>query len=342
MVLRVRSPKILSPAIIIALATTAVSLTGCAATDPMNALQPLGEVARMEVNLFNLIFAIAVVVFVFVEGLLIYAVVRYRQRPNDGMPHQTHGHTTLEIIWTVIPAAILIALAVPTVTTIASATAIPTGPDVINVKVVGHQWWWEFDYPGLGVVTSDELHIPTGARVELDVESADVIHSFWVPQLGGKVQAIPNQHNHSWIEADQAGTYHGQCYQLCGSSHANMRFIVVAQSKADFDKWVQDQKSVPAKPTDPEALKGYQIFTTNACVGCHTIEGTPAQAKIGPNLTHIGSHLTLAGATLQNNPNDLALWLHDPPGVKPGSIMPNLHLTNDQIQALSAYLESLK
>jgi len=344
MVLRVRSPRGLSLATMAAFATTALFLTGCAATDPMNALQPFGEAARMEVNLFNLIFAIAAVVFVLVEALLIYAVFRYRSRPNDGIPHQTHGHNTLEIVWTIIPTAILIALAVPTVTTIADATAIPTGPDVINVKVVGHQWWWEFDYtdPNLGIVTSDELHIPTGTKVELDIESADVIHSFWVPQLGGKVQAIPNQHNHSWIEADQARTYNAQCYQLCGSSHANMRFIVVAESKADFDKWVQAEKAPAAKPTAGDAQKGEQVFMTGACIGCHTINGTNAQGKIGPNLTHIGSHQTLAGATLQNNPTDLALWLHDPPGVKPGSIMPNLGLTDDQIKSLSAYLESLK
>jgi cytochrome c oxidase subunit 2 len=341
---RVRSPKGRPLAIGLGLTLVGSLVSACASTDPQNALIPAGPVAQMEVNLFNFIFVIAIAVFVVVEGILVYTVLRYRRRPDDRMPTQTHGNTALEVTWTIIPVIILAIIAVPTVTTIASATNLTPAPGQpsMNVKVVGHQWWWEFDYPTQGIVTADELHIPVGTRIDLDIESADVIHSFWVPRLGGKVQAIPNQHNSSWIEADQIGTYHAQCYQLCGLSHANMRFIVVVQSQADFNAWVKDQTTAPGKPPTAEALKGQQVFTTGACVGCHTIQGTIAKGTIGPDLTHIGSHETLAGATLANDPKDMAMWLHDPPGVIPGSIMPNLHLTTDQITALSAYLESLK
>lgn len=335
------APRITVPLTIPLLVLAALLTAGCT-PGPQDALAPVGPVGAMESGLYNLIFGIAVVVFVIVEGLLIYAVLRYRQRPGDGIPVQVHGNTKLEIAWTIIPVLILVGVAIPTLTTIASAAGTPPGRDVLNVKVIGHQWWWEFQYPDQNVVTADELHIPIGTKVALTVVSADVIHSFWVPKLGGKLQAIPNRVNTMWFEADQAGTYHGQCYQLCGTSHANMRFIVVAESKADFAKWIADQQANAVTPSGGEAAKGAQVFATGPCVGCHTIRGTNAKAKIGPDLTHFGSRQTIAGAILENNPKNLAMWLHDPPAVKPGSLMPNYHLTNDQVNALVAYLESLK
>ncbi|HLZ09003.1 MAG TPA: cytochrome c oxidase subunit II [Chloroflexota bacterium] len=319
-----------------------VLLTGCASSAPGNALVTKGPAAEMEAALYVLIFWIAVAVFVVVEAILIWTAIRFRRRANDGIPAQTHGHTGLEIGWTIIPFLILAYIAIPTLTTISSATAAPTGPDVIKVKVIGHQWWWEFQYPDLGIVTSDELHIPVGQKISLDVGTADVIHSFWVPKLGGKIQAIPNQKNTTWIQADEAGTYPAQCFQLCGLSHANMRFIVVAETKDAFQAWAKNQAAPAAQPVSPDAQAGGKVFAGGACIGCHTINGTAAAGKVGPNLTHIGSHLTLAGATLTNNPEQLAVWLHNPPGVKPGSIMPNLNLTDDQVKSLVAYLEELK
>ena len=313
---------------------------GCE-SGPQDALLPAGPVAAMEVDLYNLIFWIAVGVFIIVEAILLYALFRYRRQGGDGIPAQVHGNTKLELTWTIIPILILAGVAVPTLSTIASAATPPTDAGV-KVKVVGHQWWWEFDYPDLEVVTADELHIPVGTKIALTEESADVIHSFWVPRLGGKVQVIPNRVNESWIQADAPGEYFGQCFQLCGTSHANMRFRVIAQSKADFDAWVKAQKVVPTTPTSGDAAKGAQVFASGPCVGCHTIEGTAAKAKIGPDLTHFGSRSTLAGAIMENNPKNLAMWLKDPPGVKPGSLMPNYHLTDDQVNALVAYLESLK
>ncbi len=322
-------------------ALAALLIAGCT-PGPQDALAPVGPVGVMESNLYNLIFWIAVVVFVIVEGLLLFTVIRYRRRPNDGIPAQVHGNTTLEITWTIIPVLILIAIAVPTLTTIAAAAGTTPSQDSLNVKVVGHQWWWEFDYPDLGVVTADELHIPVGTKVNLTIETADVIHSFWVPKLGGKIQAIPRRSNTMWFQADQPGEYYGQCYQLCGTSHANMRFRVLADSRADFDKWVANQKAVPTAPTDPQVQKGAEVFANGPCVGCHTIAGTKAQAKIGPDLTHFGSRRTLAGAMLENTPENVAKWLKDPPAIKPGSLMPNYHLSDDQVSSLVAYLESLK
>lgn len=318
----------------------ALLIAGCT-PGPQDALNPVGPVGLMEASLYNLIFWIAVGVFVVVEGLLLYTIVRYRRRSANGVPAQTHGNTKLEITWTLIPVLILVGIAVPTLTTIASA-ATPPSANSLKVRVVGHQWWWEFDYPDLGIVTADELHVPIGTPIAVTVESADVVHSFWIPRLGGKMQAIPNRQNEAWFQADAPGEYYGQCYQLCGTSHANMRFRVFAESKADFDRWVQQQKAVPPTPAAGDAAKGAQVFATGPCVGCHAIAGTAAKAKIGPDLTHFGSRRTIAGALLENNPKNLAMWLKDPPAVKPGSLMPNYHLTDEQVNALVAYLESLK
>lgn len=340
MALGVRTPKKLAFATGLILFVIIPLITGCANADPGNTASPAGPVARIEVDLYNLIFWMAIGVFIVVGGLLLWTVVRYRRRRADYMPAQTHGSTPLEITWTIIPFIILAIIAVPTLSSIASATEVPTGPNVVRVKVIGHQWWWEFQYPDLNVITSDELHIPVGSKIALDIGSADVIHSFWVPRLGGKIQAIPNQQDTTWIQADELGTYTAQCYQLCGTSHANMRFIVVSESKADFDTWVKGQ-STPAVVA-AGAEKGAQIFASSACVGCHTITGTAAAGKVGPNLTHIGSHRTIAGAIMLNDPEHLAMWLHDPPGMKPGSIMPNLGLTDDQVSSLVTYLDSLK
>jgi cytochrome c oxidase subunit 2 len=341
MVFGVRTPKRLTLATALILLITLL-LTGCATSAPGNALVTAGPVAEMEAVLYNLIFWIAVGVFVVVEAILISTVIRFRRRKNDGIPAQIHGSTGLEIGWTIVPFVILAFIAVPTLSTITTATAAPTGPDVVHVKAIGHQWWWEFQYPDLGIVTSDELHIPVGQKIALQVESADVIHSFWVPKLGGKVQAIPNQHNTSWIEADQPGNYQAQCYQLCGISHANMRFIVVAESKDAFAAWSKNQIAPAVTPVSAAGQKGAQVFATGACIGCHTITGTAAAGKVGPNLTHIGSHQTLAGAIMPNDPEHLAMWLHNPPGIKPGSIMPNLGLTDDQVTSLVAYIGELK
>ena len=212
----------------------------------------------------------------------------------------------------------------------------------MDVDVIGHQFWWEFNYPNANVVTANELHLPVGQTVNLVLKSDDVIHSFWIPALGGKRDAFPGHTNYIWMTPDSAGTFPGQCYQLCGYSHANMRERAIIQTQAEFDTWVQQQQQpaqVPA-PGSPEA-EGNQVFQQKGCAGCHTIQGI-SDGNVGPNLTHLASRETIAGSVLENNAQDLRTWLHDPPAVKPGSIMPNLGLSDHELDVLVAYLQSLR
>ncbi len=212
----------------------------------------------------------------------------------------------------------------------------------MTVKVIGHQFWWEYQYPDLGITTATELVIPTDKVVNLELSSVDVIHSFWVPQLNGKTDAFPNHVNVTWIQANTPGAYYGQCAELCGAGHANMRVVVVAKTQEEFDQWVKQQQAGPVEPTEALAQQGQQILSAGACIGCHTISGTAANGKTGPNLTHAGSRAWIAGGMLNNTEGNLRRWLANPPAVKPGSIMPNLNLTKTEIDALTAYLQSLK
>jgi cytochrome c oxidase subunit 2 len=210
----------------------------------------------------------------------------------------------------------------------------------LSVEVIGHQWWWEIRYPELGITTANELHLPVGRPVSLSLKSADVIHSFWVPRLGGKRDLVGGKVNHLVFTVDEPGEYPGQCAEFCGASHANMRLTVIAQSPADFEAWTKRLTATPIPPSG-EAAKGHQAFLATGCVACHAIQGVAA-GVVGPNLTHVGSRKTLAGGILKNNPEDLARWLRNPPGVKPGALMPKLPLSDDQVAALVAYLGSLR
>jgi cytochrome c oxidase subunit 2 len=210
------------------------------------------------------------------------------------------------------------------------------------IKVIAHQWWWEFQYPELGIVTANELHIPMGQPVVVELNSDNVIHSFWIPQLAGKTDVVPGQTNSMWFQADRVGVYRGQCAELCGTQHANMNFVVVAQPTEDFNQWAEWQKT-PAVQTTSQTAAGEQVFmTTGACLGCHTVNGTDAKGVNGPNLTHIGSRQTLAGGALPNTPENLAHWLTNPQAVKPGNKMLISRLSQDDIAALVQYLSSLK
>jgi cytochrome c oxidase subunit 2 len=263
------------------------------------------------------------------------------------LPAQVAGSHPLEIAWTLAPAVVLAVVLVISLQTLRTvgyqpsdpAGSRPPGPS-LHVTVVGHQWWWEFDYPNLGIVTANEMHVPVGTVVDLDVESADVIHSYWTPQLGGKIDAIPGTVNHTWFEATQTGTYHGQCAEFCGVEHAGMQLNVIVESSDQFQAWVQGQQAPVAAMTG-EAARGEQIFLNGACIGCHTINGTQAQGKVGPNLTHFAIRQYFAGETVLNTPGNMARWLANPQDVKPGNLMPDLHLSQDQINALVAFIENL-
>ena len=317
----------------------ALPLAGCSSTQSI--LEPATTNAREITGLFYTIFYVALAIFIVVEGLLVYFVIRYQRRAGDRLPEQIHGNTPVEIAWTLAPALVLAVVFVLTVRTMSSVdiTAQPAG--TVNVRVIGHQWWWEYQYPDLNIITANDLHVPVGEVVQLTLESDNVIHSFWVPQLTGKTDVVPGHQNHTWLRAETAGEYHGQCAEFCGAQHAHMLFQVIAQPRAEFDAWVQQQQTPPVA-LGADAARGADVFAKGACIGCHTIQGTKGQGKVGPNLTHFGSRLTVGAGVLSNTPENLALWLKNPQAVKPENDMPNLGLSDADIRSLVAYLESLK
>ena len=353
-----------------------VVAAACAPNATQSALEPKGPYAQEVTNLFVPVFWVAAAIFFIVEGVLLLFVIRYRHRKNrTRIPPQVHGNTRLEVAWTILPTLILVGVAVPTIATLWDLAAEPQG-DVLQVSVLGHQWWWEFDYPDQQIITADELHIPTGRPVYLTLCAAgvgyqqqlapsecqpgppegaqpaavgnSVIHSFWVPELAGTTDVIPNQTNHMTIQADEPGVYEGQCKEFCGLSHAYMKFEVVAHTPEDFDAWVAQQQQ-PAELPAPgtEAAAGVDLFLST-CTGCHAIDGlvdangNPVAANGGPNLTHFESRQCFAGCMLANTDENLRRWLQNPPAVKAGSWMPDYGLSNEQIDALIAFLDSLK
>lgn len=316
----------------------AAALAACAPDAPQDYLNhPEGPVAERQDFLWDLTFGVAVAIFVLVEGLLVYTVVRYRARPGR-QASQFHGNTKLEVVLTLIPALILAGLAIPTLRTIFDLAREPA--NAMQVTVTAKQFWWEYDYVDQGFVTANELHIPTGTPVRLRLEGDDVIHSFWVPRLAGKQDVVPGRINYLTIVADEPGRYKGQCTEFCGLSHANMRLEVVAHEQNDFQAWVADQQ----RPAEQAALadEGADIFLEGECVQCHAIAGTDAQGRSGPDLTHFASRRTFAGAIFPTNEENLARWLDDPPGVKPGALMPDYGLSQSEIDALVAFLLSLE
>lgn len=315
-----------------------VLAAGCAKS-PF-ALNPASPQATRISDLFWIIFGIAAAVFLIVEGLLWFSLVHFRRRPGvEGEPAQIQGSTRVEVAWTVVPAIILGGVLVMTIITMDAVTARPSS--ALQVKVVGHQWWWEIQYPGQVITTATDLHVPVGQPVNVELTSNDVIHSFWVPELNGKMDVIPGHTNRTTFKADKSNVFLGLCAEFCGTQHAKMHFLVISESADAFAAWVKDQQAPPVKPSG-KAAEGERIFMASACIGCHTVEGTKAQGKVGPDLTHFASRRTIAAVTLENTHENLTKWLTDPQAIKPGNDMPNLHLSDDAIEALTAYLESLR
>ena len=328
------------------LSSALLLLAACSEQAPQDFLEPEGPIARRADELWDIAFGIAAVIFVIVQGLIIYAIVRFRARPGREA-RQFHGNTKVEVILTVIPALILAGLAVPTVQTIMDLAKKP--PGALEIRVIARQFWWEYQYTDLGVTTANEMHVPIDTPVYLTLEGDDVIHSFWIPKLTGKQDVIPGRVNNMQFEADFPDReYYGQCTEYCGLSHALMRLRVLTHSQSDFDQWVADQKEPAAAATDALAQEGERIFLEEdlpaggQCINCHAIQGTDAQGTTGPNLTHFASRQTFAGAIFETNEAELSAWLRDPPGVKPGAKMPDYGLSEDQVEALVAYLMSLK
>lgn len=332
----------------LSLVAGAALLAACGGEYPQSTLHPTGNLGVSIDELQRTIFWWAVGVFVVVECALLFVILRYRERPEAPRPPHVHGSTVLEIAWTLAPAVVLVFVAVPTIQTIFRTQTAPPD-DAVRIEVVGHQWWWEYRYPDLGIVTANELSIPVGRPVVLSLTSADVIHSYWAPKLAGKRDVIPNRTNHLVFAAESLGVHLGQCAEFCGESHANMRLRVVVHDSAGFAGWVARQQATPAPLDRADSLvrAGAAAFrrvrdpANHSCIACHVIEGVSG-GLLGPNLTHVASRETIAAGILLNTPDGLARWLRDAPREKPGSLMPKIALTDDEIAALVAYLQHLR
>lgn len=326
-----------------ALLLSAALLSSCSFEGPQSAFDVAGPIARQQKELFMLTFWLAMGILAVVAGILIYSMWRFRARRSDHeLPPQTHGNSLLEVIWTVIPVIILIIILVPTVIVIFETESyVEAEEEDLVVNVIGHQWWWSFEYPQLGIVTANELHIPEDTQVIFNLKSADVLHSFWAPSLAGKRDLIPNQNNQLWFVGAEPGIYFGQCAELCLDGHAYMKFRVMVETEDKFNKWVATfkQEEVQNTAENPLVQQGSVLFQRKGCAGCHAIQGV-ATGDVGPNLTNFGLRNTVAAGVLKNTPENLATWLRDPAAVKP-NLMPDLGLSEDEIDALVAYLLSL-
>lgn len=362
------------------LAVLALALAGCSPERyPQTALLPLSDFARIGDDVQDVTFYWALGVFILVEGALVYSIFRFRGRPEDPEPSQIHGNTTIEIIWTLIPALILAAIAVPTVKGIFETNQTP--PNAMKIEVIGHQWWWEFRYPDAGITTANEMFIPQGKTVEVIINSADVVHSFWPPRFAGKRDVFPGRETRLWWKADSTGLFPGQCAEYCGIQHARMAFHVRSVSTADFDAWIGHMKTLGAKPaakpaaapagdslktasagaTAPQAAAeqkdtaaaapaqggeyaaGEKLFMTKGCLGCHSLQAANApKGLIGPNLANVGARSYIAAGWLANTDENLERWIREPQAIKKGVLMPNLGVTAEEAKALRAYLRAHK
>ncbi len=344
-------------------------LLGCAPGDPQSTFDAQGPVAQSQLTLFWVILGAGALVFVLVEGAIIYTMIRYRRRKADEVPEQVEGNATVEFAWTLGPTVLLFIVAIPTVFTIFDNQVSPD-PDALTVDVIGHQWWFEFRYdhpddPTQDVVFANDLHIPVNEVINVNLESVDVIHSFWIPKIAGKVDMVPSTGNTMWIQADRTGLYYGQCAEFCGVQHAKMRFKVIVETREEFDAWLREQAEPAVESPDPLVSEGRSLFAKAGCSGCHETESVVPDGRPGrdgPNLTHVATRTMFAGGVFDNldengEVNDsilqqnLRTWIEDPEAAKTGNIMarrgvpyidPDSALTEAELSAIVAYLSSLK
>ena len=303
-------------------------------------MDPQGYGAYRISILWWIITAIATAVFIVVVSLLVAALLR-RRGEDAGEANVVRDRLFIVGGGIVVPLAILAAVYFLTLTTMAALANTPVSEEIV-IKVVGYQWWWEVEYPLQNFKTANEIHIPAGIPIRIEVEAADVIHSFWVPELHGKIDMIPGQTNVINLQADRPGVYYGQCAEFCGIQHAKMAFIVVADTPEQFSEWLSRQRQPASVPTGEQVQQGQQVFRQANCVRCHTIRGTEATGMLGPDLTHLAGRRTLAAGMLANTRGNLGGWIIDPQGIKPGNLMPPSNISGEDLQALIAYLESLK
>ncbi len=327
----------------------ALFATACGGNDreryPMTVYDPKSDFAQTLLDLQNLTLYLGVGVGLLVFGLMAYISLRFRHRPDQPDPDQVHGNTRLELAWTLFPAVILAIIAVPTVQTIFETQRQPP-PNALTIDVVGWQWWFEFKYPINGgqdtVITANEVHIPAGQPIHFRMTGGDVIHNFWVPQMGGKRYLIPNHFNSIQFTTNEPGVYLGQCAEFCGPSHALMKMRLIVHTPEGYARWIRNEARPAVEPMDSAILIGQQKVTQGACAGCHIIKGTQMVGRSGPDLTHFAQRRTLAAGILENNAHNLAAWLRNPPAIKPGSRMPNLGLSEQDLGYIVAYLQTLE
>ena len=350
-----------------------VLLMACNPEGPQSTFDAQGPVSEIQKNLFLFTFWIAVIVFIVVEGAILFVTFRYR-RKNDELPVQTHGNLKLEITWTIIPAIIIVIIAIPTVIGIWQTQVMPDEEDSLVINAVGHQWWFEFNYPSEEVVTANELHLPEDTNVIVNIESQDVLHSFWIPKIAGKVDMVPNHENQLWIKADNPGLYYGQCAEFCGVAHAMMRFRVIVHTNEDYQNWLEYMRTPPQDlVSGSDEDEGRKLFVGN-CSMCHTYDSYKKAAYhkeinsqynrweewkkdkensaivSAPNLTHFGNRITLGAGLKENNYANLVKWIEDPDSIKIGTRMKNhaaIYTTENtlsdlEIEQIAKYLLSLK
>jgi cytochrome c oxidase subunit 2 len=316
-------------------------------THLLNIFAPESTPARAIVDVSVLVLSITGAIFVVVASLLVYAIVKFRATPAnaDREPAQVYGSTQIELAWTIVPVLIVVVLFAATARVIHAIQDAPQPATALEVTVVGHQFWWEYRYPSLGIVTANELHIPVSDPSQsrptfLKLLSADTDHSFWIPQLGGKTDLLPNRVNRLWMDPLRPGIFLGQCAQYCGTQHAKMLQRVSVDTIDEFHAWVRGQQEPAAQ--DESAIAGRRIFETTACINCHTVRGTVANGRFGPDLTHLMSRATIASGAAENSEENLRLWLKNPDAIKPGSLMPAMKASDAELDALTRYMASLR
>jgi len=308
---------------------------------------PESTPAHSIMRLSSFVLTITGVIFVVVFSLIIYAVVRFRLRAEDDgkEPAQVYGSNPVEMAWTVVPIIIVVVLTLTTARIIQEIQDAPKPADAVDVQVIGHQFWWEIRYPKYGVVTANEMHVPVSLKGHptptfLDLRSADVVHSFWVPRLAGKTELVPNKINTMWIEPERTGLFLGQCAKYCGTQHSWMLLRVYVDTPEEFTRWIQEQKALAA--SDPAVVAGRRVFERNACINCHSVNGTVGTGRFGPDLSHLMSRDTLGSGVVKNTPENLRAWIKAPDQFKPGVLMPAMNLNDPEIDQLVAYLVTLK
>jgi cytochrome c oxidase subunit 2 len=332
--------------VLLCVPVTALAEPAGRSQSPTSIFAPISTPAHSIMGLSFFVLAVTAGIFAIVFSLLLYCVIRFGKRADDDgrEPPQVYGSNQVEIAWTVIPILIVVVLFLATARVIASIQKAAPPPNAIQVIAIGHQFWWEYRYPGLKVVTANELHVPVSDPAHptptfIRLLSADTDHSFWVPRLDGKTDLIPNHPNSMWIDPQLTGLYLGQCAQYCGTQHAKMLLRVYVQSRQDFDHWVE-QQTRPAQTNTPVS-EGQRIFETTACINCHAVTGTVADGRFGPDLTHLMSRETIASGAAPNTLENLRLWIQNPDSIKPGSKMPAMGLSDHQLDAVTAYLATL-